>query len=293
MTTLRAIANKHADSLIARLAYDVQDLYQESISELKAGGAKFKEFLSYLEYKSASFKSVSYLFESAVSLGKMQGGLAVRFANEAKKESENAQQLQDGFDPAALASFASSLVEFQAKLVAAVNGALEKAETDNSKVYYERVPEALPEIHKERLVFPIPFEFPVPDSTVDRSQALSADWKDVSRDQSNFEVTVDLETQESTDEKPSASANDPDYSCWRFLLVILVAPILLAVSIIGVLVWIILLPVKVFCCPVGCAVQILWSITEWFVKAPLRASLWAAGEPWKPKTVDKNDSQPK
>ena len=45
--------------------------------------------------------------------------------------------------------------------------------------------------------------------------------------------------------------------------------------------WIILLPVKIICCPVGCAVQLLFNVVEYMLKAPLRGLLWASGKPWK------------
>ena len=51
---------------------------------------------------------------------------------------------------------------------------------------------------------------------------------------------------------------------------------------VGAVIWIILLPVKIICCPLGCLVQILWNIIEYFMKAPFRALLWASGKPWKP-----------
>ena len=51
---------------------------------------------------------------------------------------------------------------------------------------------------------------------------------------------------------------------------------------VGAVVWVLLLPLKCFCCPLGCAVQLLWNVVEWLLKAPLRAMLWASGKPWKP-----------
>ena len=46
--------------------------------------------------------------------------------------------------------------------------------------------------------------------------------------------------------------------------------------------WILLLPLRCCCCPLGCVVQLLWNAVEWLLKAPLRAMLWASGKPWKP-----------
>ena len=47
-------------------------------------------------------------------------------------------------------------------------------------------------------------------------------------------------------------------------------------------VWLLLLPVKIFCCPVGLVLQLVYDVFEWLVKAPLRALLFASGKPWRP-----------
>lgn len=69
---------------------------------------------------------------------------------------------------------------------------------------------------------------------------------------------------------------------WRWLLVAIALPLLVVVSLVGVLVWLVLLPVKILCCPLGCAAQVLADVVEWVVKAPLRGLLWASGKPWQP-----------
>ena len=66
------------------------------------------------------------------------------------------------------------------------------------------------------------------------------------------------------------------------LQVIVAMPFLAIISLVGAIVWVILLPIKCFCCPLGCAAQLLWSAVEWLLKAPFRALLWASGKPWKP-----------
>ena len=51
-------------------------------------------------------------------------------------------------------------------------------------------------------------------------------------------------------------------------------PILLLVSIFFLLIWLILLPFKLCCCPVGCFAQCLADILETFVKAPFKFWAW-------------------
>ena len=40
-------------------------------------------------------------------------------------------------------------------------------------------------------------------------------------------------------------------SCFRWLLVIIAMPILAIISVVGLLIWIVLLPIKIICCPIG------------------------------------------
>lgn len=70
-------------------------------------------------------------------------------------------------------------------------------------------------------------------------------------------------------------------------------PFLGIISLVGAVVWIILLPLKCLCCPLGCAAQLLWSAVEWLLKAPFRALLWASGKPWKPEKPESLRAGPK
>jgi hypothetical protein len=64
-----------------------------------------------------------------------------------------------------------------------------------------------------------------------------------------------------------------------------VLPLLAAISLLGCLVWLVLLPLKmcICCCPLACAAQLLWDVVEYMVKAPLRGLLWAQGDEWQPR----------
>lgn len=73
------------------------------------------------------------------------------------------------------------------------------------------------------------------------------------------------------------------------MLVIIAFPILLIISLVGVVMWVVLLPVKIVCCPVGCAVQLAWDVVEWVIKAPFRGLLWASGKPWRPVQAPKTE----
>jgi hypothetical protein len=55
-------------------------------------------------------------------------------------------------------------------------------------------------------------------------------------------------------------------------------PLLILVSLLGIIVWLLLLPFKLCCCclPCACAVQLMWNVMEYLIKAPLHGAIWAA-----------------
>jgi hypothetical protein len=71
-------------------------------------------------------------------------------------------------------------------------------------------------------------------------------------------------------------------SCLRWLLFLLAFPLMVLISAVGIVLWVVLLPVKIICCPCGCLIQIIANIVEYLIKAPLRLILWATGKPWEP-----------
>jgi hypothetical protein len=56
-------------------------------------------------------------------------------------------------------------------------------------------------------------------------------------------------------------------------------PLLILVSLLGIIVWLLLLPFKLCCCclPCACAVQLMWNVMQYLIKAPLNGAIWAAG----------------
>ncbi len=54
------------------------------------------------------------------------------------------------------------------------------------------------------------------------------------------------------DEKPDPAApQEEGAACWRWLLVIIAMPLLAMLTVVGLVVWLILLPIKIICCPIG------------------------------------------
>ncbi len=81
-------------------------------------------------------------------------------------------------------------------------------------------------------------------------------------------------------------------SCLRWTAACVCMPLLALISVLGALVWVLLLPCKLICCPCGALLQAAWNVMEWMLKAPLHAIQWAAGDPpdeKKSKHEDKNE----
>lgn len=49
----------------------------------------------------------------------------------------------------------------------------------------------------------------------------------------------------------SAPQEEEKPACWRWLLVIIAMPVLAILTVVGIVLWLILLPIKIVCCPIG------------------------------------------
>lgn len=72
-------------------------------------------------------------------------------------------------------------------------------------------------------------------------------------------------------------------SCVRWLLFCIAAPLLVIVSVAGMLLWVLFLPIRLLCPLCGCPMYALVSAVEALIKMPLRAMLWASSKEQGPK----------
>ncbi|KAF6250562.1 hypothetical protein COO60DRAFT_797942 [Scenedesmus sp. NREL 46B-D3] len=81
-----------------------------------------------------------------------------------------------------------------------------------------------------------------------------------------------------TEQTSISSSSGGGCSCWRVLVMVVCYPLLIVVSLLGIVVWLLLLPFKLCCCclPCACAVQLMWNVVEYLIKAPLHGAIWAA-----------------
>ena len=192
---------------------------------------------------------------------------------------------------------------------------------DNQGVYLQLVPSKLPPWPvARRLVAPLPFQLPDPSPSVtpevaaaliavaagrevpslitekapfEATAAAAAGERDYTASTNTAAAAVAsataaaLVSNDATAAGGSSSSHSSSSGCsfCRCLVCALVYPLLLLVSLVGCVVWLVLLPFKVCCCcccPVAMVLQLTWDVVEWGVKAPLRGALWAAGQEWRP-----------
>eukprot|EP00803_Ostreobium_quekettii_P006525 evm.model.scf_4178.1 EVM.evm.TU.scf_4178.1 scf_4178:5656-6594(+) len=229
----------------------------------------------YTRYKAACFKAYMLAYHALDRSQGTQGGAAVRLAQEASKTVQTATNLGREYD--SLLPHTSELQRqaFSRSLQDRVKQIDVQCEKDNATVHLQRVPEKLPDPPAaKQLVSAVDYSFPLFDPSVDHSLFSCFDLSRAP------DVVVDVAGDGGKDGGQKTAA------WWRWLLVILAFPVIVVASLLGMLIWIVLLPVKIFCCPLGFAAQMMWDVTEWLIKAPAYLALWAAGKPWQPEKRD-------
>lgn len=178
---------------------------------------------------------------------------------------------------------------------------------ENDTIYYNHIPDELPSPPEpKRLVTPTEYQLAAPSlalsegvaSTCYAQSSLGGGSASLAPQQPGASIVGSKQFMASQLGQPPAELSTSatghegttDTACWRWLLVIIALPLLAIISVVGVVVWIVLLPLKCCCCPVGMISQLVWDAFEWMIKAPLRGLLWASGKPWKP-TKTSNEKQ--
>lgn len=192
-----------------------------------------------------------------------------------------------------------------------LGGAVMQCKRENDTILYKHIPEELPSPPEpKRLATPTEYQLPAPSLAVSEGiasvcyaqpaqlavGASSAAWTapQPSTSMPDAKHAVASHPQQAVGSEQSAATDQekpPSTACWRWLLVIVALPLLAIMSLIGIVVWIVLLPLKCCCCPVGMIAQLVWDAFEWLIKAPLRGLLWASGKPWKPSKTSSQEAQ--
>ncbi|BDA48020.1 probable BRO1 domain-containing protein BROX [Coccomyxa sp. Obi] len=294
LTVLRAIQKGNAPSLIASLAVDAAAAF-ESAAGTARGVAATKadsKFKLYADYQAAVHRAYGQCFAGVEQLKAQQAGAALRHLGNAKDLLAASQAASKAYDRADPVSSAVDHEYADLELKDAIEKPYTRAKRDNDSVYFQHVPTAdsLAAIEPRRLVTPTPYALPAPALLV--NEALPDAFVEVPAEKADKlggapAASAAAVAKPGTEEKPAGGKDDDKAKAkggawWQWLLVIIAMPLLLIVSLVGAVVWVLLLPLKCFCCPIGCAAQLIWNVVEWLLKAPLRGMLWASGKPWQP-----------
>lgn len=315
ITVLRAFKKGNQPGLVAGLAADTSQLYKSASLILDgcvyacATGGHGNKLRAYLRYKAAVFKAYQMVFAARVHLASKQAGAALRCCKEAQREAAAALVAATEYDAAAPQTPKDERANFDEELSTCMRDTMAAAERDN-KAYMQHVPAQVPELPAaQRLVAVSPWTWPPPaplllDNRVEHCFVDAAKGQTAPASASVIPGTFDGTAkdqegpaagngQAAADSGSANSSSNNGSEWWRWLLVFIAAPVLVVISLVGAIVWLVLLPLKCLCCPIGCAAQLAWDCVEWLMKAPFRAILWASGKPWRPDVQQRPDAPPR
>ncbi|CAK0784762.1 hypothetical protein CVIRNUC_007966 [Coccomyxa viridis] len=292
LTVLRAVQKGNAPSLVASLATDASAAFKSAAGT--AGGVVISakaesKFLLFADYQAKAMEALSQAFAGQEALTSQQAGTALAYLGSAKSQLAAAQGASKAYDRAQPVTSATEHEYADLELKQTIEKQHDRAERDNKSVYFQHIPAAdtLAQTQPRRLVTATACVLPAPADLV--NEALMESFAEVPPDKANkmsgvpaASATAAGKTEDSKPDEEPGKPQPKGGAWWQWLLVIVAMPFLAIISLVGAIVWVILLPVKCFCCPLGCAAQLLWSAVEWLLKAPFRALLWASGKPWKP-----------
>ncbi|KAK9828236.1 hypothetical protein WJX74_004986 [Apatococcus lobatus] len=304
LTVLRAIQKGNAPGLIAGLAADTGSLYTEAEGGFRAGGsqagpASSPKLAAYCAYKAACFNSTALAFTGTAELAEGRGGAAVKCTHAAQAQSGAMREAGQAYDSAAPTTPAPQHAAFDQNIQQTCSRLATAAKQENDRILFQHIPTDMPAmVAPKRLTALQPFELPSAALEPIALEAFTSAPPAPSPAQAQSAPVISPITQPlQAPQEASAPVSQatprqqhsPAGNCLRWLLVIIAFPILAILSIIGIVIWIILLPIKIICCPVGCLLQIMANAIEYLVKAPFKALMWASGKPWQsePSGVDK------
>jgi hypothetical protein len=278
ITASRALAKGNAPSLIAALAADAADQYGAAAAAAANAGAAGAA--AHARQRADALRCVAYVSASTAALADGKGGDAVALAGAATAAAGAAARAAAAAERAlprgpARDAARDEAAPLNAWLAATATEAARTAAKENGAVFFQVVPSRAPDLPAPRRLAEA---IPAPTPTPPPAQAGV--------------VAAGFVPAPPGDGGGGGGGGAPS-TCGRWALVALALPLLLAVSLLSALVWIMLLPLKVCCCPVGCAAGAVWAVVEWGLKAPARALLYASGKPWKPQGGEEKEDMEK
>lgn len=213
VTLARAVELKHSHHLIASLANDTAGYFQRADGHLKALDQQIVlKWRKYIQLKQAFYKAYAYCYHGETLLAKEKCGDAIKCLTESETLSERCFTLCREYmsTKGAGSTVRPHEHQFYQRLQKQIRVTLDKLKRENSFIYFQKVPEVVPEMDLKAtygLVQPEPYA--VPD--------ISPSWKPAIY--AGFSVSKNVENSKK-DKKPVKDADvvpvkEPDIKVTR------------------------------------------------------------------------------
>ncbi|GAB4819023.1 hypothetical protein N2152v2_006069 [Parachlorella kessleri] len=312
LTVLRAVQKGNQPGLIAAIAGDTASLYGSGLQAARsstAPAAASSKLAHYLRYKELSLQAYAHCFSGLAQWKAGQAGAGLRCLQEGQAAADAAKKAYPDYDKAAPASLTNAHRRYDEILQAVLTDSQLRMKKENDAVFFQKPPQQLPEAPApKRLVAPVPYALPQAAPGVKEGVAslaaapAGAVAVEIQGPAVHGPAAAASKTDEAGPAAATAAAPPQEHqeakqeqgcctSTLRWLIFLIAFPLVVLLSAVGIVIWIVLLPLKIICCPIGFLVQIIANVVEYMVKAPLRLLLWANGKPWEPRGAEKGDGK--
>jgi len=255
-----SIDRDHSPSLISSLSaasyWKLNEQLAQPATET-SGPLSYAKWVEYAQYKATVAKAITYAYQGLSLLQQEDGGKARRCSQGACEFLSLAFDFAEKYHRAKPKTSADAYDDqYHQELKRLLYQIDRKTERENAIVHMRAVPVDLPPLIQK-------------DKAKDIAKTLPAGGK--------FPPTEEFQVIQETSQGSDGGQSSQGSSCLRWTAACICMPLLALISVIGAIVWVLLLPCKLICCPCGALLQAAWNIMEWMLKAPLHAIQWAAG----------------
>ncbi|XP_071479882.1 BRO1 domain-containing protein BROX-like isoform X1 [Diadema antillarum] len=166
VTVARAIEMKHATNLVSSLAFETGKLFKLADNSLKAVEETLvNKWRKYLQLKATFYLAYAHCYHAQTLLAQDKCGAAVRSAKESQTQYQKAEELGRTYASTKGPGRSAKPQEhaFFRRLGPLIRRNLEKVERENGFIYYQKVPDEVPELPTKAtygLASPVDFEMP-------------------------------------------------------------------------------------------------------------------------------------
>ncbi|KAL4452240.1 hypothetical protein ABPG75_007902 [Micractinium tetrahymenae] len=301
LTMLRAVAKGNQPSLIAALGVDTAAMYGQACSQLAtaaAAGAASSKLWQYGQYKQAYCLAYAHGFNGIALWRADKPGEGLKSLEAAAGQLAAARRASSAYNAAPPASLNLHHRRADEDLERIIADTQRRMQKENDTVYVQRVAAEVPPLPAgKRLASPLPYVLPQPAPAVrggvveqcfgqgpapaaaavamaaPAAQAMHAGGTAAA----HTGGAAGASAAGVTTAAGGGGSSEQGCSCCRWLGFMIACPILVALWLVGAVLWVLLLPLKC-CCPcLGLPLQWLIDAMLGLMKLPARGLLWATG----------------